>query len=82
MNEDEIRRAILDEIANIAPEVDAAAVDPRADIRDALDLDSMDILNLVIALTNRLSVDIPEIDYSKLVTIEGATDYLAARLAR
>jgi len=82
MNETEIRRAIVEEIANIAPEADAGAVDPHADMRDALDLDSMDMLNLVIALTKRLAVDIPEVDYPKLTTLDGATAYLAARLAR
>lgn len=79
MSDDEIRRAFMEEIRNIAPEGDPAAVDPHADIRDALDLDSMDILNLVIALTKRLAIEIPEIDYPKLLTIDGATAYLAAK---
>jgi acyl carrier protein len=79
MSDDEIRNAFIAEIRNIAPDADPAAIDPRADIRDALDLDSMDILNLVIALTRRLTIEIPEIDYPKLLTIDGATAYLAAK---
>jgi len=79
MTESDLRQVIFEEIRNVAPEADPAAIDPRADIRDALDLDSMDILNLVIALTKRLAIEIPEIDYPKLLTIDGATAYLAAK---
>ena len=79
MTDDEIRKAFIAEIRTIAPESDPSTIDPRADIRDALDLDSMDILNLVIALTKRLAIEIPEIDYPKLLTIEGAIAYLAAK---
>lgn len=79
MSDDEIRDAFIEELRNIAPESDPSAIDPRVDIRDALDLDSMDILNLVIALTERLAIEIPELDYPKLLTIEGATAYLAAK---
>lgn len=80
MNETEIRRAIVEELGNIAPETDPASVDPQANLRDALDIDSMDFLNFVVALHNRLHVDIPEADYAKLSTIAGATAYLAAKL--
>ena len=51
-----------------------------ADLRDALDLDSMDFLNFVIALHGSLGVDVPEGDYVKLATLNGAVDYLAGRL--
>ena len=40
----------------------------------------MDFLNFVIAVHRRLGVDIPEIDYPKLVTIDGAVKYLTAKL--
>lgn len=79
MSNFDIRAAILEELGNIAPEADLAAVDPAADLREALDIDSMDFLNFVIALHRRLAVDIPEIDYPKLVTLDGATAYLKAK---
>jgi acyl carrier protein len=74
-----IRTVLQEELNNIAPEVDLTTVDPRADLREALDIDSMDFLNFVIAVHHRLSVDIPEIDYPKLVTIEGAIAYLETK---
>ena len=80
MTRDEIRQAIIEGLGNIAPETDPGSIAPGADVRDALDIDSMDFLNFVIALHQRLKVEIPEADYPKLLTIDGATDYLAAKL--
>ncbi len=57
-------------------------MNPRADLREALDIDSMDFLNFVIAIHRRLGVDIPELDYPKLVTLDGAASYLMARLEK
>jgi acyl carrier protein len=77
MTREELRAAIVEEIGNIAPEADAAGVAEDADLREALDLDSMDIFNLVVALSKRLGVDIPDADAGRLVTLGGAIDYLA-----
>jgi len=82
MSDIDIRAAIMEELGNIAPEADLAAVKPAADLREALDIDSMDFLNFVIALHRRLGLDIPEIDYPKLVTLEGAVAYLTAKAGR
>jgi acyl carrier protein len=74
--------AILrDELGNIAPEADLKTIDPRADLREALDIDSMDFLNFVTAIHHRLGLDIPELDYPKLGTLGGALNYLKAKLA-
>ena len=81
MTRDEIRTVILRELSSIAPEADLDGVDPDADLRDAIDFDSMDVLNLVIALHNSVAVDIPDADAPKLVTLNGAVDYLAGKLA-
>jgi acyl carrier protein len=53
---------------------------PGEDLRQRLDLDSMDHLNFVIGLHQATGVEIPERDYTKLVTLSGAVSYLAARL--
>jgi acyl carrier protein len=81
MNEESIRAVLCEELGNIAPEIDLQAIDPAADLREALDIDSMDFLNFVIAVHHRLGIDIPELDYPRLVTLEGAVKYLEARLA-
>jgi acyl carrier protein len=76
MNVSDIRKAVHEELNNIAPEVDLTGVDPVADLREALDIDSMDFLTFITAIHHRLGVDIPEVDYPKLVTIDGAVSYI------
>ena len=80
MNDSEIRKIVQEELNNIAPEADLASVDPAADLREALDIDSMDFLNFVTAIHHKLGIDIPEIDYPKLGTLDGAVAYLSAHL--
>ena len=80
MSDTDIRKVVEEELNNIAPEVDMATVDPAADLREAIDIDSMDFLNFITAIHHRLGIDIPEIDYPKLVTLDGAVAYLTAHL--
>ena len=81
MNDLDIRKVVQEELNNIAPEIDLATVDPAADLREAFDIDSMDFLNFITAIHHRLGVDIPELDYPKLFTLDGAVAYIAAKLA-
>ena len=80
MTKDEIRKAIITGLSNIAPETDPGSLNDGADVRDALDIDSMDFLNFISTLHRDLHVDIPESDYPKLLTIRDAVDYLAPKL--
>jgi acyl carrier protein len=77
MTPDRIRAVLLEELGNIAPEADLGSLDPGADLREALDLDSMDLLNWIAAIHTRLGVNVPERDYAKLATLADAVDYLA-----
>ena len=79
MTLDDVTAVLIDELGRIAPEIDATGIDPDADLREELDIDSMDFLNLVTALSDRLCIEIPEIDYPSLATLAHATDYLAQR---
>lgn len=80
MNAVEVRAQIVKMIGDIAPEADLTAVDPAADLREALDIDSMDFLNLVIAVHAALGVDIPERDYPQVMSLGGMVAYVHARL--
>ncbi len=62
MTEAELRQTVLNTLGDIAPEADLAALPPDKDLREELDIDSMDFLNFVIALHEKLGVDIPEAD--------------------
>jgi acyl carrier protein len=76
MTKDEIRGIVLRVLGQIAPEADLSTLKPDLRIRDQLDIDSMDLLNVVIALHKELNVEIPEADYSKLATLDGCIAYL------
>jgi acyl carrier protein len=79
MTNAEIKAAILDGLAQIAPESDPAELSPNENIRRALDIDSFDFLNFLIGLHEKLGVDIPEADYGKLNTLDEMIAYLATR---
>ena len=76
MNKNEIRAVLLDELGKIAPDVDAADVDAAGDLREEFDIDSMDFLNLVTALHERLGIVIAESDYRQLGTLDNAIRFL------
>jgi len=76
MTEADIRATVIAELGNIAPETDASTIDPHADLREALDIDSLDFLNFIAAVHKKLGVNVPESDYAKLLTIKDAVSYL------
>jgi acyl carrier protein len=80
MSEDDLRAAVLSALGEVAPEADLAHLDPAADLREALEIDSMDFLNLAIAVAKATGVEVPEVDYPKLASIDAWTGYLAARV--
>jgi acyl carrier protein len=77
MTESEIKAAIAKGLASIAPEADLAALDPKANLRETLDLDSFDFLRFLIGLSETLGIEVPEADYVKLGTLEEMIAYLA-----
>lgn len=80
MNENDILAVIRDELGRLAPEVDFEQANPNQPIQREFDIDSMDFLNFITALHERLGVNVPEPDYAKVATITGARAYLANRL--
>lgn len=81
MNRTELRAIIVEEIGNLAPEADTGSLGDGEDLREALDLDSMDIFNLVVALSQRLKINIPDAEVGNLVTLGGGVAYLERQLA-
>jgi acyl carrier protein len=62
MTREEICAKVIAVLGNIAPELDAATLAPKAELRDQLDLDSMDFLNFALGLHTAFGIDIPEAD--------------------
>ncbi|MDY6957430.1 MAG: acyl carrier protein [Pseudomonadota bacterium] len=79
MNRDEIQSRLTQILGTIAPEMDAAALDPTLDLREQLDIDSMDLLNFITAIHKQLGVNIPEADYPRLTSLAACVDYVAER---
>jgi len=80
MTTDEIRETVLRMLCEVAPEADPAQIRGDIDLRDQLDIDSMDLLNFVISVDEELGVDIPESDYRRFSTLDEFVAYLAGRL--
>lgn len=74
-----LRELVLEVLGAIAPEADLAALDPRADLRDELEIDSMDLLHFAIGLHEQTGIEIPESDYPRIATLAGCVAYLEAR---
>lgn len=81
MDLDEIRVVVLETLKSIAPEMDAGSLKPDQPLRHQVDLDSMDWLNVITGLREKLHVDIPESDYGRLTTLDAIVDCVATNLA-
>ena len=80
MTEEAIRDTVFKTLRGIAPEVEPREIAADRPLRDQVDLDSMDWLNLLVGLHEALKVDIPESDYRKLYTLDDLVAYLKAKL--
>lgn len=79
-HEEQIRTAVLAIVKRLAPEIDPAKIVPDKPLRSQIDLDSMDWLNVLAIIHEKLGVDIPETDYGKVQTLDGIVAYLAGRI--
>jgi acyl carrier protein len=68
MNRDTLYALFIEELVNVAPDLEAGTIKKDDQLQDDLELDSMDVLNLVAALHERLEIDIPEDDYLQIET--------------
>jgi acyl carrier protein len=81
MSRDEVRKALIDSILDVAPEADFAQIRPDRPVRGQIDIDSFDFLTILENLYKKIGVDVPESDYGKMMTLDGSVDYLVRRLA-
>jgi len=76
MTEDEVRNRVFEIIHRIAPEADLDRLDFNENLREALDIDSFDFLNVLVALNEKLGVNIPEADYRQVSTLKTMVEYV------
>lgn len=82
MNALEIKKTIFRVLGQIAPEADFDKLLQEENLREALDIDSFDFLNVIIGISKELGVDVPESDYSKITTLADMISYLSGRVGR
>ena len=74
-----VRQIVLDIISDIAPDEDVTNLDDSKSLREQLDLDSMDFLDIVMELRKRHKVEVPQEDYPKLATLQSCVAYLSPK---
>jgi acyl carrier protein len=77
MTTDEIRATVLDVIGTIAPEADPNSLSANTSLRDQLDIDSFDFLQLLVRLHERLGVEVPEAEYGRLGSLDDIVRWFA-----
>jgi acyl carrier protein len=80
VTDNELRTIVLGALHRIAPEADLDALGADVDLREALELDSMDFLTFVDELCTRTGVDVPERDYPSLTSLDRWVSYLAGQI--
>ena len=79
MTEEQVKQIVIDIINEIAPDEDLSNVQPSVRLRDQLDLDSMDFLDIVMELRKQHGIEVPEEDYQKLASLDSCADYLTPK---
>ena len=72
----EIRESIIGVLAEIAEQDDLDILKDDVPFRDQLDLDSMDMLDIVLGLRKLYELPIPDSDYPQLQTMNSTIAYL------
>lgn len=80
VDRDTLAAGLLALLGKIAPEIEPAEIDRAKLLRHQVDLDSMDWLNFLIAISERYGVQIPESDYARLAKLDDLLDYLGKRM--
>lgn len=80
MTREDIKDLILEIIADIDEDAEFDSLKADQPLRDQLDLDSMDFLDIVMELRKRHQLQIPEDDYPQLATLTSCVNYLEPKL--
>lgn len=79
MTHEECQQVVLEIIEDIAPDEDLSDVKPEVPLREQLELDSMDFLDIVMELRKKHNIEVPEEDYPKLESLQSCADYLTPK---
>jgi len=80
MTKEQIRDTILEIIGQITPDEDLSNLKGDVPLREQVELDSMDFLDIIMELRKRYDIEVPESDYTQLATLNGSVAYLEPRM--
>lgn len=72
----DVREAVISILGDIAPDEDVSSINDQDSLREQIDLDSMDFLDIVMELRKRFNIEVPEKDYGQLATMASCVTYL------
>ena len=79
MTPENIKEIVINIINEIAPDEDTANLKSEINLRDQMDLDSMDFLDIVMELRKQHGIEVPEEDYPKLASLDSCAQYLTPK---
>ena len=79
MTEDQVKQIVIDIINEIAPDEDTSNLKGEVNLRDQMDLDSMDFLDIVMELRKQHGIEVPEADYPRLASLDSCAEYLTPK---
>ncbi|MGB0184789.1 MAG: acyl carrier protein [Opitutales bacterium] len=79
MTEDQVKQIVIDIINEIAPDEDTSGLKDEIALREQMDLDSMDFLDIVMELRKQHGIEVPEADYPELASLQSCADYLTPK---
>ncbi len=80
MTEEEITKIIFQLLKQIAPDTDPSELKPDENIREILNIDSFDSLQFIVALNEKIGIEIPEQDYGKTTTLKNLLIYIQDKM--
>jgi acyl carrier protein len=80
MTKEKIRSVLMEIVAEIIPDEDLTNLKGDVPIREQVELDSMDFLDIIMELRKRYGIEVPEDDYMQLATIDSSVAYLEPRM--
>lgn len=79
MTEDQVKQIVIDIINEIAPDEDTSDLKAEVNLREQMDLDSMDFLDIVMELRKQHGIEVPEADYPQLASLDSCAAYLTPK---
>ncbi|MEC9228722.1 MAG: acyl carrier protein [Verrucomicrobiota bacterium] len=79
MTKDQVKQIVIDIINEIAPDEDTSDLKGAINLREQMDLDSMDFLDIVMELRKQHGIEVPEADYPELASLDSCANYLTPK---